>query len=106
MKNDKKKVDVVDWQDIPPLIVARACSPSRYFSPVPIGIIGTLLIHALILPSAYFGSYGTKVHRPEIQEPSAFSKLGVQLGRESCAHRVAYKIEFQPRCGSIHLFGA
>jgi TonB C terminal len=73
VNNDKKKVDVVDWQDIPPLIVTRAGPPRRYFSPAPIGIVGTLLIHALILPSAYFGSYGTKVQRPEIQEPGAFS---------------------------------
>ena len=74
MNNDKKKVDVVDWQDIPPLIVARAGSPSRYFSLVPTGIIGALLIHDLIVPSAYFGSYGIKVRPFEIQVPSAIAK--------------------------------
>jgi TonB C terminal len=74
VNNDKKKVDVVDWQDIPPLIVTRAGSPSRCFSPASIGVIGTLLIHALILPSAYFGSYGTKVQPPQIQQSRAFAK--------------------------------
>jgi TonB C terminal len=73
VNNDKKTLDVVDWQQMLPLIVPRAGSPSRYFSPASIGVLGTLLIHALILPSAYFASYGTKVHLPEIQAPGAFA---------------------------------
>jgi hypothetical protein len=70
-----KKLDVVDWRDAPRPVVSRTYAPSRGFSPAALGVFGTLLVHALIVPSAFFGVHGTRSRQPEIQEPSAFNPL-------------------------------
>jgi hypothetical protein len=71
--NNDKKVEVVDWRETPQPILSKTRAPRRYFPPTAIGVIGTLLIHALILPTAYFGIYGTKVPPRKIQEAGAFA---------------------------------
>jgi TonB C terminal len=71
---NNKKLSVVDWCYTPPPIVAKVRAPRRYMSSTPIGVIGTLLIHALIVPSVYMGSRGPKVHPLEIQESASLAK--------------------------------
>jgi hypothetical protein len=71
--NNDKKMDVVDWRATPRPVLSTTRAPRRFFSPTVIGGVGTLLIHALILPTTYFGIYGTKVPPREIQQPGAFA---------------------------------
>jgi hypothetical protein len=71
--NNDKNMEVVDWRETPRPILARTRLPRQFLSPTAIGAVGTLLIHALILPTAYFGGHGTKVPPREIQEPGAFA---------------------------------
>jgi TonB-like protein len=71
--NNDKKMDVVDWREIPRPILSKSRTPRRFLSPTIIGVIGTVLIHALILPTAYFGIYGTKVPPRVIQDPGALA---------------------------------
>jgi TonB C terminal len=72
--NNNKTLDVADWCYTPPPIVAKVPAPHRYWSSTPIGVIGTLLIHALIVPSVYMGSRGPKVRPPERQESTSLAK--------------------------------
>ncbi len=51
--NNNKKVHVVEWCDSPLPIVARPRAPHRLGSPTVIGLLGTLLIHALAVKWAY-----------------------------------------------------
>lgn len=74
MENDKK-LDVVDWRDTPRPVVSRTYAPSRRFSPAVFGLFGTLLVHALIVPSALFGGHGLTNRQPEIQVPGDFNPL-------------------------------
>jgi hypothetical protein len=71
--NNDKNMDVIYWRETPRPIVSKTRAPRRYISPTIIGVIGTLLIHALIVPTAYFGIYGTKVPPRVIQERGAFA---------------------------------
>jgi hypothetical protein len=75
--NNDKKVEVVDWRETPRPILSKTPAPDRFLSPTIIGVIGTLLIHGLILPTAYFGRHGTKVPPRQIQEPGAFANSKV-----------------------------
>jgi TonB C terminal len=61
-------MDVVDWQDSPSPVTAKNRAPRRFFSPTLTGILGTLLLHALIIQSVSFGSRGPKAKPPETQE--------------------------------------
>ena len=49
-----RKLDVVDWQDSPHVIVPKNRNPGRFLSPALIGIVGTLLLHALVIQSVPF----------------------------------------------------
>jgi hypothetical protein len=77
--NNDKKMDVVDWQETPRPILPRNRVPRRFLSPTFIGVIGTLLIHALILPTAYIGSHWTKVPPREIQEAGRFANSSADV---------------------------
>jgi TonB C terminal len=67
-------VDVVDWSATSRPIVARGAVQPRYASPTLIGVIGTLLIHALVVPSAFIGGRGSKPRLPESQAPANLQK--------------------------------
>jgi len=68
-------MDVVDWRDTPRALMAAVRAPRRYWSPTLIGVVGTLLIHSLIVPSAYLGNRGRKARSPETQESGELLKL-------------------------------
>jgi hypothetical protein len=70
--NNDKKMDVIDWDNALRPVVTRA--PRRFFSPTALGFFGTLAIHALIVPTAYFGTQRTKAHPPEVQEPGSIAQ--------------------------------
>jgi hypothetical protein len=70
-----QKMDVIDWQDSPPPVVAESRRVRRFLSPTFIGIVGTLLLHALVIRSVPFGSMGPKPKPPETHElANSFSK--------------------------------
>jgi hypothetical protein len=72
-------MEIADWYETPRPIVSKTRAQRRFLSPTVIGFIGTLLIHVLILPTAYFGIYGTKVRPRAIQEPGAFANSNDDL---------------------------
>jgi hypothetical protein len=61
------KMDVVDWQDSPPPIVVKKRAPRRFLPPTLIGILGTLLLHALVIQSVPLGG-SPKIKLPEAPE--------------------------------------
>ncbi len=71
--NNDKTVDVVDWRPTP-----RSFVPARrrYASPTLIGIVGTVLIHSFIVPSAYWVSRGSKPRQPQTQDASLVNSKG------------------------------
>lgn len=68
-----KKMDVVDWRDSPPPVVAKSRTSFRFLSPTLIGILGTVLLHAIFIQTVSFGSRIAKQKPPESQQ-SALSK--------------------------------
>ena len=71
--NNDKNMEVVDWHDWPRPLVARRPSPRSVISPTMIGLVGTVLVHALIVPSAYMGSRAAKSRPPKVQEAGALT---------------------------------
>jgi hypothetical protein len=63
-----KIMDVVDWQESPLPVVVKKRAPQRFLSPTLIGILGTLLLHALVIQSVPFGGKGAKAKPPENQQ--------------------------------------
>ena len=69
-----QKMDVVDWKDSPPIIIVKTGAERRFLSPTLIGILGTLLLHALVIQSVPWGS-GPKARPLETrQSVSAIAK--------------------------------
>jgi hypothetical protein len=65
--DSSQKMDIVDWQDSPPAVVVKTRARRRYLSPRLIGILGTLLLHALVIEAVPWSS-GPKLKRPEAPE--------------------------------------
>jgi len=65
--DSSQKMDVVDWQDSPPPLAVEKRASRRFLPPTVIGILGTLLLHALVIQSVPWGS-GPKINRPETPE--------------------------------------
>jgi hypothetical protein len=63
-----QKMDVADWQDSPPPVTVKKRAARRFLSPSLIGILGTVVLHALVIQSGPFGSWSPKAKPPEIQE--------------------------------------
>jgi hypothetical protein len=62
-----KKMDVVDWQDSPPPVVPKKRAPRRFLSPTLIGMLGTFLLHTMVIQSLPLGNRGPKAKPPEAQ---------------------------------------
>jgi hypothetical protein len=62
--DSSQRMDVGDWQDSPPPVVIEKRAPRRFLSPTIIGILGTLLLHALVIQSVPWGS-GPKIKPQE-----------------------------------------
>jgi hypothetical protein len=60
-------MDVIEWRDVPGAKGDGRRSPA-ILSPAIAGILGTLLLHALLLPSLYVGTQGQAGRVPESME--------------------------------------
>lgn len=63
--NSDRKMDVVDWQDSPLPVVPQARGRGRSLPPTVTGILGTLLLHAVLIQSVSLASRGQK---PKVQD--------------------------------------
>jgi hypothetical protein len=73
---DSQKMDVGDWQNSPLPVVLKARARQRFLPPTLIGILGTALLHVMLIGSVSFGTRGPKSKPPETQEfASALSKF-------------------------------
>lgn len=73
-----KKMEVVDWQDSPQPIIAKVGARQQAWPPALIGILGTVLLHAMLIQSVSFVSRGPKPKLPDVQESAnALSKSSV-----------------------------
>lgn len=69
------KMDIGDWQNSPLPVIPKPRRRRRFLPPTLIGILGTLLLHAMLIQSVSFGSRGPKPKPPETQESgTALSK--------------------------------
>jgi hypothetical protein len=65
--NGHNKMDVGDWHNSPLPIVQRNGAPRRFSSPTLMGMLGTLLLHALAIQSLPLGR-GNRPKPPETRE--------------------------------------
>ena len=65
--DSRQKMDVVDWQNSPSPVIRGSRALRWSVSPTLIGILGTLLLHALVIHSLPFGR-GPKAESPEVRE--------------------------------------
>jgi hypothetical protein len=70
--DSRQKMDVVDWQDSTLPVIPQNGARRRFLSPPLMGIVGTLLLHALLIQSLPFGSRGRKARLPEAPETAVF----------------------------------
>jgi len=63
-----QKMDVVDWQDSPLPILPKVRARRRFLPPTFIGVLGTLLLHTLVIQSVPFGMRWLKPQLPTTQE--------------------------------------
>lgn len=68
------QLEVADWRDSPRPIASKARAPRLPWSPTIIGLIGTVALHSLIVPSAFLGNGASKARPPEIQVPGSAVK--------------------------------
>jgi hypothetical protein len=69
-----QKMDVADWLDAPlPTAPETRRSRGGILPPSLVGVLGTLLLHAMFIQSISFGTRGAKPRSPEAQE-TALSK--------------------------------
>jgi hypothetical protein len=66
--DNPKKMDVVDWRDSSLPIVSTVKARHFFLPPTLIGILGTLLLHAMLIQSVSFGSRRLKAQLPETPE--------------------------------------
>jgi hypothetical protein len=65
---ESPKMDVEDWQNSPLPTLAARRAPGRYLPPSLIGILGTAMLHVILVQSLVFGSGGPKPKPPEAQD--------------------------------------
>jgi hypothetical protein len=69
-----KKMDVDDWQDSPLPMAAEKKAHRPFLSPTSIGILGTMLLHAMLIQELSPGGRFHTPKPPEIQQASTRSK--------------------------------
>jgi hypothetical protein len=63
-----KKMDVVDWQDSPLSMAPETRAPRHFLPPTLIGVLGTLLLHAILIQSVSLGSRRPNPKLPDTQD--------------------------------------
>jgi hypothetical protein len=64
--DDRLTMDVADWRYSPDSVAAKDKRHRGYGSPTLIGVVGTLLLHALVIQSVQHGMRGTQVRRTDM----------------------------------------
>jgi hypothetical protein len=62
------RIDVIDLQDSPLPIAPETRTRLRFFPPTLIGVLGTLLLHAILIQSVSFGSRRPNPKLPDTQD--------------------------------------
>jgi hypothetical protein len=66
-----RKIMVTAWSASQDPVIIEKGAPRRFFPPVVIGLIGSLLLHGLALQSVVFGSRAQTIRPPDVQEPGS-----------------------------------
>jgi hypothetical protein len=67
MDDARNKLEIGDWRDSPPPNGVNTPSSRHFLPPTIIGLIGTLLLHALLIQSVQLGAWGQKGRLPPLQ---------------------------------------
>lgn len=62
-----RKIEINDWQYSPPRVSIRRRAPRRFLPPAMLGIVGTVLLHAIFVQALLFGSNQPKSKIPTNQ---------------------------------------
>ena len=64
-------MEITRWSHSPSEAATDGVDPRRWWSPGILGLIGTLLVHSVVLQSVILGTHAQKIHPPDAQGPSA-----------------------------------
>lgn len=67
----KRQISVTAWSASPVPVVFPRSTHRQYLPPFVIGLVGTLLLHGLVLQAVVFGSRAHKVRPPQVQDPGS-----------------------------------
>jgi hypothetical protein len=108
-----QKMDVVEWEDSPLPAVPKIGARQRVLPPTLIGIVGTLVMHAMLIQSVSFASRGPKPKPPETRESAnALSKstgdnlVLISLPTITSANQVANAISSLPDLSKMKIKSA
>jgi hypothetical protein len=69
--DSRPKIEIVEWVDSPHPMVSPRRKARRFFSPSTMGMMGTVILHALIVPSAYLEIQAHQAKPPKIPQEGA-----------------------------------
>jgi hypothetical protein len=67
----KRKITVAEWRESQDRVIAEKRAPGRFWPSSVIGLAGTLLLHSLVLQTAFLGGRTQKNHPSKVQEPGS-----------------------------------
>ncbi len=72
----KRQISVTAWSASPVPVVSPRSAHRQYLPPFVIGLVGTLLLHGLVLQTVVLGSRAHRIRPPDVQDPgSSLNKL-------------------------------
>lgn len=74
----EQKISIADWSESQNPINAEKRPPPRFWRPGLIGLVGTLLLHSLVLQTVVLGIRAQKVRPPEVKDGSSLNKRDAQ----------------------------
>jgi hypothetical protein len=77
--DSREKMEVADWQDSPAPVFTKHSPARRFLSPTLIGILGTLLLHTLVIQSLPFGRGSKAKPLESVEQARPFSKSTADL---------------------------
>jgi hypothetical protein len=63
-----RKMEVVDWQEFLEPVISKSRVSHRFLPPTLVGILGTVLLHAVFIQFVSFGSRAVRLKPPETQD--------------------------------------
>jgi hypothetical protein len=67
----KRKITITEWRESQDRVVAEKRAPGRFWPSSVIGLAGTLLLHSLVLQTAFLAGRTQKNHPTKVQEPGS-----------------------------------